>query len=56
MVREIWWLLVGLLFCLPYNSWAKNTEITVATEADDVVTRILFDALAEHFSLDVRYV
>ncbi|EGR2796735.1 GGDEF domain-containing protein [Vibrio navarrensis] len=56
MVREIWWLLVGLLFCLPYSSWAKNTEITVATEADDVVTRILFDALAEHFSLDVRYI
>ncbi|HAS6348303.1 TPA: transporter substrate-binding domain-containing protein [Vibrio vulnificus] len=56
MIRIIGWLLSGVLCWISFSSWAKNTDITVATEADDVVSRVLFDAIAEHFSLRVTYV
>lgn len=56
MLRKIGWLLPCVLCWLSFSSWAKHTEISVATEADDVVTRVLFDAIAEHFTLSVNYV
>ncbi|NOH84251.1 transporter substrate-binding domain-containing protein [Vibrio sp. 03-59-1] len=34
----------------------SKMHYSVATEADDIVTRILFDALAEEFELSIQYV
>lgn len=35
---------------------AQTPSYKVAMEADDVVTRVLFDAVASKFQLDVQYV
>ncbi|EPQ8525201.1 diguanylate cyclase [Vibrio vulnificus] len=56
MIKKFGWLLSCVFVWVSFNCWAKSKEITVATEADDVVTRVLFDAIAEQFALDVTYV
>ncbi len=53
------WLLV--LLCLAQVSAAYATNeptktYLVATEADDVVTRVIFDDVAYHFNIDIEYV
>ncbi len=52
------WLMVFL--CLTQvRAYAANDHLKtylVATEADDVVTRVIFDDVAYHFNIDVEYV
>ncbi|WP_100751942.1 GGDEF domain-containing protein [Vibrio salilacus] len=53
----LFWRTVGFLLSfivLPY-SYASMTY-KVGVEADDIVTRILFDEAAEHFDLNVEYI
>ncbi len=48
---------LGLAICLltSCGSYA-NTAYKVAMEADDIVSRVLFDAIADRFEMDVEYV
>lgn len=53
------WLLLMLFFftVLAQAAQPKNDQpYLVATEADDVVTRVLFDAIAYQFNIDIQYV
>ncbi len=49
-----------VLLCLTQSpAFAANDSIKtylVATEADDVVTRVIFDDVAYHFNIDIEYV
>ncbi|ENM5924423.1 GGDEF domain-containing protein [Vibrio mimicus] len=48
-------LLLGWL-AISTSSLANSQSYVVATEADDVVTRVLFDSIAYHFNLEIEYV
>ncbi|MDP4492507.1 GGDEF domain-containing protein [Vibrio sp. AH4] len=48
-------LLLGWLV-ISANVLAAPQSYVVATEADDVVTRVLFDSIAYHFNLEIEYV
>ncbi|ENQ8700750.1 transporter substrate-binding domain-containing protein [Vibrio harveyi] len=59
MVKVVQRLLVFACFLLSLSLKAEPEQApnyTVATEADDVVTRVLFDAVAEHFGVSIQYV
>ncbi|WP_334550889.1 GGDEF domain-containing protein [Vibrio scophthalmi] len=45
-----------LLLALMGGAHAAQEQYRVAMEADDVVTRTLFDAVSQHFSIKVEYV
>lgn len=50
------WLAVTILLCgLPLAVSAKNTSYIVATEADDIVTRVLFDSISKEFNVEIIY-
>ncbi|WP_084659627.1 GGDEF domain-containing protein [Vibrio sonorensis] len=46
--------LIGLLALSPITSYAKDKYV-VALEADDVVSRVLFDAIESHFGVSIEY-
>lgn len=48
------WVFFSCMLLIP--STFANTKYKVAMEADDVVSRILFDAVSERFDLQVEYV
>ncbi len=48
--------LLVLLFSLQVAADNHTQTYYVAAEADDVVTRVLFDDIAYHFNFDVEYV
>lgn len=51
--------LVALVCLLQVRVYAANDQINtylVATEADDVVTRVIFDDVAHQFNIDIEYV
>ncbi|WP_394144319.1 GGDEF domain-containing protein [Vibrio atypicus] len=50
---RVWCILCFMLFA---HSSIASTKYKVAMEADDVVSRILFDAASERFNLDIEYV
>ncbi|MGD8231223.1 GGDEF domain-containing protein [Vibrio sp. TRT 1302] len=51
------WRMWCIVFCmLLIPTTFANTKYKVAMEADDVVSRILFDAVSEQFGLQVEYV
>ncbi len=52
--RVFLWL--GWLLISTSSLAATSTTYKVATEADDVVTRVLFDSIAHHFNLEIEYV
>ncbi|KAA1206034.1 GGDEF domain-containing protein [Vibrio cholerae] len=52
--RVLLWL--GWLLISTSSLAATSTTYKVATEADDVVTRVLFDSIAHHFNLEIEYV
>ncbi|WP_154203106.1 GGDEF domain-containing protein [Vibrio harveyi] len=59
MVKVVQRLLVFACFLLSLSLKAEPEQAPnykVATEADDVVTRVLFDAVAEHFGVSIQYV
>lgn len=59
MVKVVQRLLVFACFLLSLSLKAEPKQAPnykVATEADDVVTRVLFDAVAEHFGVSIQYV
>ncbi|MBY6235992.1 GGDEF domain-containing protein [Vibrio harveyi] len=59
MVKVVQRLLVFACFLLSLSLKAEPEQAPnykVATEADDVVTRVLFDAIAEHFGVSIQYV
>ncbi|MGR5515625.1 GGDEF domain-containing protein [Vibrio harveyi] len=59
MVKVVQRLLVFACFLLSLSLKAEPEQAPnykVATEADDVVTRVLFDAVAEHFGVSIHYV
>ncbi|MGL4829806.1 MAG: GGDEF domain-containing protein [Vibrio sp.] len=43
-------------FTISASSLASSHAYVVATEADDVVTRVLFDSIAYHFNIEIEYV
>ncbi|EMP4392156.1 transporter substrate-binding domain-containing protein [Vibrio fluvialis] len=51
-------LLLLYCFAVPAHAEPPHNEqpYLVATEADDVVTRVLFDAIAYQFNIDIQYV
>ncbi|WP_155488071.1 GGDEF domain-containing protein, partial [Vibrio harveyi] len=58
-VKVVQRLLVFACFLLSLSLKAEPEQAPnykVATEADDVVTRVLFDAVAEHFGVSIQYV
>ncbi|YCO02811.1 diguanylate cyclase [Vibrio sp. VNB-15] len=59
MVKVVQRLLVFACFLLSLSLKAEHeapSHYTVATEADDVVTRVLFDAVADNFGVSIQYV
>lgn len=47
----------GLVLCLLVSTMVSaNTAYKVAMEADDIVSRVLFDAIAERYDMKVEYV
>lgn len=59
MVKVVQRLLVFACFLLSLSLKAEPEHVShykVATEADDVVTRVLFDAVAEKFDVSIEYV
>ncbi|MCG9611985.1 GGDEF domain-containing protein [Vibrio harveyi] len=59
MVKVVQRLWVFACFLLSLSLKAEPEQAPnykVATEADDVVTRVLFDAVAEHFGVSIQYV
>lgn len=59
MVKVVQRLLVFACFLLSLSLKAEPEQVShykVATEADDVVTRVLFDAVAENFGVSIQYV
>ncbi|MFG0604737.1 GGDEF domain-containing protein [Vibrio mimicus] len=48
-------LLLGWI-AISASSLASSQPYVVATEADDVVTRVLFDSIAYHFNIEIEYV
>ncbi len=59
MVKVVQRLLVFACFLLSLSLKAEPVTPSyykVATEADDVVTRVLFDAVAENFDVSIQYV
>ncbi len=59
MVKVVQRLLVFACFLLSLSLKAEPEQAPnykVATEADDVVTRVLFEAVAEHFGVSIQYV
>lgn len=53
-----WMLLLLYFLAVPAHAEPPHNEqpYLVATEADDVVTRVLFDAIAYQFNIDIQYV
>lgn len=53
LLRKI--LLFTLLSCCSFTLFADD-RIRVGVEADDIVTRTLFNSVADHFDTEVEYV
>ncbi|WP_438873534.1 GGDEF domain-containing protein [Vibrio fluvialis] len=53
-----WMLLLLYFLAVPAHAEPPHNEqpYLVATEADDVVTRVLFDAIAYQFNIDIQYI
>lgn len=58
LTGQVWVLLVLYSLTVPVQAGQPHNEqpYLVATEADDVVTRVLFDAIAYQFNLEIEYV
>ncbi|MBW3694563.1 GGDEF domain-containing protein [Vibrio sp. T187] len=55
IVRLIW-LAISVIACSAvFAASNKNESYIVATEADDIVTRVLFDSISKKFNVDIVY-